>query len=160
MRRGLSRREQGFRVHDLTNLWACRARRPRPGTPDLLLSALLEMADELANCSAEHRPALASREHKRLNERATAKRAWKSWTRQDLQSINLTASHIKKLIEALGRRVPSEPARLPLVLSQLLSETCDGAASSETRRGRDSPTARFHQVALGHAMVDAIVQPN
>jgi hypothetical protein len=73
--------------------------------------------------------ALASRGHKRLDERATGKRAWKSGARaQDLQSINLTASQIEKLIEALAGRVPSEPARLPLVLSQLLSATCDGAA--------------------------------
>jgi hypothetical protein len=123
-------REQGFRVHHLTNLGGLVALTSLDlESPALLLGALLQMADVLANCSADQRQALASRGHKRLDQRVTGKRAWKSWAQaQDLQSINLTASQLEKLIEALGGRVPSEPAPLPLVLSQLLSATCDGAA--------------------------------
>jgi conjugative transfer protein TraD len=123
-------REQGFRVHHLTNLGGLVALAGLDlESPDLLLGALLQMAGVLANCSADQRQVLALRGHRRLDQRATGKRAWKSGARaQDLQSINLTASQIEKLIEALAGRVPSEPARLPLVLSQLLSATCDGAA--------------------------------
>jgi hypothetical protein len=125
-------KEQGFRVHHLTNLGGLIALAGLDlEPPDLLLGALLQIANGLSNCSAEQRQALASSGHKKLDERATGKRAWKSWARaQELQSINLSAAQIRKLIEALGGRPPDEPARLPLVLSELLSETCNGAAQA------------------------------
>lgn len=123
-------KEQGLRVHHLTNLGGLIALAGLDlEPPDLLLGALFQIANWLSNCSAEQRQALASSGNKKLDERATGKRAWKSWPKaQDFQSVNLSAAQIRKLIEALGGRPPDEPARLPLVLSELLSETCNGTA--------------------------------
>ena len=122
-------KEQGLRVHHLTNLGGLIALAGLDlEPPDLLLGALFQIANWLSNCSAEQRQALASSGNKKLDERAR-KRAWKSWPKaQDFQSVNLSAAQIRKLIEALGGRPPDEPARLPLVLSELLSETCNGTA--------------------------------
>src|SRR5215471_1385403 len=110
-------KEQGLRVHHLTNLGGLIALAGLDlEPPDLLLGALLQLANGLSNCNAEQRQALASSGHEKLDERATGKRAWKSWARaQELQSINLSAAQIRKLIEALGGRAPDEPFRLPLV---------------------------------------------
>ena len=62
------------------------------------------------------------------NERQANTRESPGRERKFSNRFNLTAFQMEKLIEALGGRVPSEPARLPLVLDQLLSATCDGAA--------------------------------
>jgi len=123
-------KEQGLSVHHLTNLGGLIALAGLDlEPPDLLLGALFQIANWLSNCSAEQRQALASSGNKKLDERATGKRAWKCWPKaQDFQSVNLSAAQIRKLIEALGGRPPDEPARLPLVLSELLSETFNGAA--------------------------------
>jgi hypothetical protein len=52
---------------------------------------------------------LTSSGHKKLDQRATGKRAWKSWARaQELQSINLSAAQFRKLIEALGGHPPPD----------------------------------------------------
>ena len=123
-------KEQGLRVHHLTNLGGLIALAGLDlEPPDLLLGALFQIANWLSNCSTEQRQALASSGHRKLDERAGGGRAWKSGARaRDLQSVNLSASQIRKLIEALGGHPPDEPARLPLVLSELLSETCNGTA--------------------------------
>jgi Conjugal transfer protein TraD len=61
-------REQRFSVHHLTNLGGLVALAGRDlESPDLLLGALPQMADVLANCSADQRPALASRAPKSSN---------------------------------------------------------------------------------------------
>jgi hypothetical protein len=68
-------REQRFSVHHLTNLGGLVALAGLDlESPDLVLGALPEMADVLANCSADQRPALASRAHKSSNNEREASR--------------------------------------------------------------------------------------
>lgn len=123
-------REQGLRVHHLANLGGLVAlagldREP----PDFLLGALLSAAHEASRLTAEQRSRVASIGGRKLAERATSKRAWKSWSRaQELHAITLSTAQVEEIIEALGGDVPADPTRLALVLSQLLSEACDGAA--------------------------------
>jgi Conjugal transfer protein TraD len=106
-------REQRFSVHHLTNLGGLVALAGLDLESPDLLGALPQMADVLANSSADQRPALASSDHKKLDQRATGKRAWKSWARvQELLSINLSAAQFRKLIEALGGHPPDNSASL------------------------------------------------
>jgi conjugative transfer protein TraD len=122
--------EQGLRVHHLANLGGLVAlagldREP----PDFLLGALLSAAHEASMLTAEQRARVASIGGRKLAERATGKRAWKSWSRaRELHAITLSTDQVQEIIEALGGHVPEDPTRLALVLSQLLSEACDGAA--------------------------------
>jgi hypothetical protein len=107
-------REQGLRVHHLANLGGLVAiagldREP----PDFLLGALISVARESASLSPDHRARVASVGRKQLEERATGKRAWKSWQRaRDLRSVMLSAEQIKEIIGALDGRAPKDKARL------------------------------------------------
>lgn len=123
-------REQGLRVHHLANLGGLVALAGLDHEPpDFLLGALLSAAYEASRLTAAERARVASIGRRKLDERATGKRAWKSWTRaQDLHAITLSTAQVEEIIGALGGNVPEDPTRLALVLSQVLSETCNGAA--------------------------------
>ena len=122
--------EQGLRLHHLANLGglvAIAGLDQEP--PDFLLGVLLSVAHEAAALTAGQRALIASAGRAKLDERATGKRAWKSWIRaQNLHAITLNTSQVAEIIAALGGDVPDDPTRLPLVLSQVLSEACNGAA--------------------------------
>jgi hypothetical protein len=117
-------REQGLRVHHLANLGGLIAvagldREP----PDFLLGALVSMAQEREALTPEQRSRVASLGRQKLDERATAKRAWKSWRRlQGLHSLTLSSAQMSRLIEAIGARAPDDPARLTETLMRLLGE--------------------------------------
>jgi hypothetical protein len=118
-------REQGLRVHHLTNLGglvAIAALDSEP--PDLLLGALLKAADELKSSPSGQRRALASIGHKRLDERRAEKRAFNSWLRaKDLHSLTLSSAQITRIVEALGLAPPSDRSALVSALNLAL----DGA---------------------------------
>jgi hypothetical protein len=123
-------REQGLRLHHLANLGGLIALAGLDlEPPDYLLGALLSVAEETRRLTAEQRERVASIGRRMLDERATGKRAWKSWVRaQELHPITLTNAQVAEIIAALGGEVPEDPTRLPLALSQLLSEASNGAA--------------------------------
>jgi hypothetical protein len=122
--------EQGLRLHHLANLGglvAIAGLDQEP--PDLLLGVLLSVAHEVAALTAAQRAQVSCMGRAKLDERATGKRAWKSWTRaQNLHALTLSTSQMVEIITALGGVVPDDPTRIPLVLSQVLTEACDGAA--------------------------------
>lgn len=115
-------REQGLRVHHLTNLGGLVAIAGLDSEPpDLLLGALIRAAKEIKTLPADQRRALASAGHKRLDERAAEKRTFSSWLRaKDLHSITLSSKQVAHIIEALGARVPSDPAALIPTLNAAL----------------------------------------
>lgn len=121
-------REQGLRVHHLANLGGLVAlagldREP----PDFLLGALLSTAHEASRLTSEQRAQVAAIGRNKLDERATGKRAWKSWTRaQDLHAITLSTAQAEEIIAALGGQVPEDSTGLVLALSRVLSEACNG----------------------------------
>lgn len=121
--------EQGLRVHHLANLGGLIALAGLDlEPPDFLLGALLSVAEEARKLRAEQRAQVASIGKKKLDQRATGKRAWKSWTRaRDLHAITLSTTQVRGIIEALGGHAPEEPTRLALALSQALTEACDEA---------------------------------
>jgi len=118
-------KEQGLRVHHLANLGGLLAiagldQQP----PDLLLGTLLEIAKRLPELSAARRAEIASTGHAKLDERASAKRAWKSWQRaKDLHALTLTSSQIVRVIAALGGTPPRDSAQLPGVMAALLDRS-------------------------------------
>jgi hypothetical protein len=122
--------EQGLRLHHLANLGGLVAivgldQEP----PDFLLGVLLSVAHEAAALTAVQRAHVSSMGRAKLDERATGKRAWKSWTRaQNLHAITLSTAQVAEIITALGGDVPDDPTRLPLVLSQVVTEACHGAS--------------------------------
>ena len=122
--------EQGLRLHHLANLGglvAIAGLDQEP--PDFLLGVLLSVAHEVAALTAAQRAQVSSMGRAKLDERATGKRAWKSWMRaQNLHAITLSTSQVAEIISALGGEVPDDPTRLPLVLSQVVTEACHGAA--------------------------------
>jgi hypothetical protein len=122
--------EQGLRVHHLANLGGLVAIAGLDHEPpDFLLGALISVAHEAASLTAEQRARIACVGRKKLEERASGKRAWKSWSRaRDLHSITLSTAQVREIIEALGGHVPDDPTRLALVLSEMLTEACNGAA--------------------------------
>jgi hypothetical protein len=122
--------EQGLRLHHLANLGGLVAIAGLDQeTPDFLLGVLLSVAHEAGALTAAQRAAIASAGRAKLDERATGKRAWKSWTRaQNLHAITLSTSQVAEIITALGGHVPDDPTRLPLVLSEVLAEACNGTA--------------------------------
>ena len=105
---GLHTREQGLRLHHLANLGGLVAlagldREP----PDLLLGALLKMAGSLTELPERRRAELASVGGEKLNERASAKRAWKSWARANrLHNLTLSEAQIRRILAALGNGKP------------------------------------------------------
>ena len=122
--------EQGLRVHHLANLGGLIAIAGLDlEPPDFLLGALLSLAHEAASLSTEERRQIAAVGRDKLDERATGKRAWKSWNRaRELHAITLSNSQLRDIIEALGGDPPQDPTQLPLVLSRILTEVSDGAA--------------------------------
>jgi hypothetical protein len=122
--------EEGLRVHHLANLGGLIAIAGLDlEPPDFLLGALLSLAQEAAKLSREQREQVATMGRGKLNERATGKRAWKSWNRaRQLQAITLSNYQLRDIIEALGGEAPEDPTQLPLALSQILTEVSDGAA--------------------------------
>ena len=127
--------EQGLRVHHLVNLGGLIAvagldREP----PDFLLGALVSMAHERDRLTPEQRTRVASLGRQKLDERATAKRAWKSWRRsRDLHSLTLSSTQIRQLIEALGGRAPEDSECLVAALTGLLRGAGDAVVQAATR---------------------------
>jgi hypothetical protein len=127
--------EQGLRVHHLVNLGGLVAvagldREP----PDFLLGVLVSAAHEAAALTAEERARVASLGRAKLDERATAKRAWKSWRRtRELFSLTLSAEQLRRLIAALGGSAPGDSEQLTGTLTQLLREA-GGAEAEAVRR--------------------------
>ena len=77
--------------------------------PDFLLGALISVAHESATLTPQQRAQVASVGRKKLEERATGKRAWKSWSRaQELHSVTLSSAQVREIIEALGGHAPDE----------------------------------------------------
>ncbi|MGH7812396.1 MAG: conjugal transfer protein TraD [Candidatus Binataceae bacterium] len=107
-------REQGLRLHHLANLGglvAIAGLDQEP--PDFLLGALIGVAHEAASLRPEQRARVASVGRKRLEERATGKRAWKSWSRaKELRSVTLSAAQIEEIIGALDGHAPKDKAQL------------------------------------------------
>jgi len=122
--------EQGMRVHHLANLGGLVALAGLDlQPPDFLLGALLSVADETSRLTEAQRLQVASAGRKKLDERATGKRAWKSWQRaKDLHALTLSSAQVRQIIEALGGRAPDDPVQLVFVLSETLSEVCDETA--------------------------------
>ena len=127
--------EQGLRVHHLVNLGGLIAvaeldREP----PDFLLGALVSVAHERDRLTPAQRARVASLGREKLDERATAKRAWKSWRRsQDLHSLMLNSVQIRRLIEALGGEAPANSANLAEALMGLLREVGDALVTAAAR---------------------------
>jgi hypothetical protein len=115
-------KEQGLRVHHITNvggLFAIAGLDCEP--PDLLLGAMLRVAGELSNLTADQRRELASAGHRKLDERAAEKRAFNSWLRaKNLHSLTLSSDQIARLIGALGSPLPSDQAALVPALAAAL----------------------------------------
>jgi hypothetical protein len=116
-------REQGLRVHHLTNLGGLVAIAGLDShPPDLLLGALLKIASELLNSSPEQRRELASLGHKKLDERAAQKRAFNSWMRaKDLHNLTLSSEQITRIVDALGSPAPADRAALVPALDAALN---------------------------------------
>jgi hypothetical protein len=125
--------EQGLRVHHLVNLGGLIAVAGLDReAPDFLMGALVSVAHERDALSSEQRARVASLGRQKLDERATAKRAWKSWRRShDLYSMTLSGPQIRCLIGALGGAAPEDSARLVEVLAGLLAEKGDVVAVVE-----------------------------
>jgi hypothetical protein len=122
--------EQGLRVHHLANLGGLIALAGLDlEPPDFLLGALLSVAQETRKLTEAQRAYVATIGRKKLDERATGKRAWKSWHRaQALHAITLSSGQVRGVIEALGGRAPEDPTKLVLALSEALTEECDETA--------------------------------
>ena len=93
--------------------------------PDFLLGALLSVAQEAQTLDASQRAQVATTGRKQLEERATGKRAWKSWSRaKELHSVTLSSAQVREIIEALGGQRAGEfgASSLP-ALSEALTES-------------------------------------
>ena len=131
-------REQGLRVHHLTNLGGLVAIAGLDSQPpDLLLGALLKIASDLSNSSVELRGQLASLGHKKLDERGAEKRAFNSWLRaNNLHNLTLSSEQIARIVDALGSHAPSDRAAAPRTASCPRSPRRD----SSTRLSRTART--------------------
>jgi len=122
--------EQGLRVHHLVNLGGLIAvagldREP----PDFLLGALVSVAHERERLTPEQRARVAALGREKLDERATAKRAWKSWRRsRELHSLMLSSAQMRRLIAALGAVAPADSERLVETLTSWLERADDVVA--------------------------------
>ena len=127
----LHTREQGLRVHGLANLGGLLAIAGLEEVePDLLLGALLEVAERLPQLRPERRGSIAERGKEALQRRNAEKRAWRARERaRDLHAVDLTSDQIRELVRALGVEPPAERELLVPVLSETL------AAAARPRRG-------------------------
>ncbi len=127
--------EQGLRVHHLANLGGLIAIAGLDHEPpDFLLGALVSVAHERARLTPEQRARVASLGREKLDQRATAKRGWKSWRRsQDLHSLMLSSAQLRRLIEALGGKAPEDSKDLVSALTGLVSGVDDAAVESAAR---------------------------
>ncbi|HLW72411.1 MAG TPA: conjugal transfer protein TraD [Candidatus Binataceae bacterium] len=116
--------EQGLRVHHLANLGGLIALAGLDlEPPDYLLGALLSVAQETRRLSTTERERVSRLGRTKLDQRATGKRAWKSWQRaQGLHALTLSGAQVRDIIEALGRKAPDDPTRLVVALSEALTE--------------------------------------
>ena len=125
--------EQGLRVHHLVNLGGLIAvagldREP----PDFLLGVLVSAAHEAAALTTEERARVASLGREKLDERASAKRAWRSWRRtRDLHSLLLSSAQMRRLIEVMGGAAPENTEGLTAALVELLGGVGNAAAEAE-----------------------------
>ena len=125
--------EQGLRVHHLVNLGGLIAvagldREP----PDFLLGVLVSAAHEAAALTVQERARVASLGREKLDERATAKRAWRSWRRtRELHSLLLSTAQMRRLIEVMGGgAAPENTEGLTAALVELLGEVGNAAAEA------------------------------
>jgi hypothetical protein len=129
--------EQGLRVHHLVNLGGLIAvagldREP----PDFLLGALISVAHERAALTVEQRERVAALGRQKLDERASAKRAWKSWRRtREVYGLSLSDGEVRRLIASLGGVAPGDQAQLVATLLGLLGRVSDGVVTVENARG-------------------------
>ena len=125
--------EQGLRVHHLVNLGGLIAvagldREP----PDFLLGVLVSAAHEAAALTTEERARVASLGREKLDERASAKRAWRSWRRtRELHSLLLSSAQMRRLIEVMGGAAPENTEGLTATLVELLGGVGNAAAEAE-----------------------------
>jgi CHAD domain-containing protein len=99
------------------------------------MGALISVAHEREQLTSAQRTRVAALGRQKLDERATAKRAWKSWRRsKDLHSLTLSGEQIRRLIAALGSAAPEDPGRLEATLIDLLGGTGDVAAVASAQR--------------------------
>ena len=125
--------EQGLRVHHLVNLGGLIAvagldREP----PDFLLGVLVSAAHEAAALTTEERARVASLGREKLDERATAKRAWRSWRRtRELHSLLLSSAQMRRLIDVMGGAAPADTEGLTAVLMGLLGGLGNAAVEAE-----------------------------
>src|SRR5260370_27714586 len=132
--------EQGLRVHHLVNLGGLIAvagldREP----PDFLLGALVSVAHERERLTPEQRVRVAALGREKLDERATAKRAWKSWRRsRGLYSLMLSSAQMRRLIAALGAVAPEDSEPLGGTPTSVVGRAGDrgGGVAEQGRRGR------------------------
>jgi hypothetical protein len=79
------------------------------------------VAGEAERLTRDQRAEIAAAGERKLKQRATAKRAWKSWsTARGLHELTLSAEQIARLITALGSVVPTDPEALVTALMQAL----------------------------------------
>src|SRR5713226_8325193 len=124
--------EQGLRVHHLVNLGGLIAvaaldREP----PDFLLGVLVSAAHEAAALTGEERARVASLGREKLDERVTAKRAWRR--ARELHSLLLSSAQMRRLIETLGGAAPENPDGLVAALMKMLGGVDDAAAEAAPR---------------------------
>jgi hypothetical protein len=120
--------EQGLRVHHLVNLGGLIAVAGLDGEPpDFLLGALISVAHEREALTPEQRTRVARLGREKLDERASAKRAWKSWRRtREVYGLTLSEAEVRRLIAALGGVAPVDQAEVVAALMGLLGRVSDG----------------------------------
>jgi conjugative transfer protein TraD len=129
--------EQGLRVHHLVNLGGLIAvARLDREPPDFLLGALISVAHERTALTVEQRERVARLGREKLDERASAKRAWKSWRRtREVYGLTLSEAEVRRLIAALGGSAPVDQAEVVAALMGLLGRVSDGVVAVANARG-------------------------
>ena len=128
--------EQGLRVHHLVNLGGLIAVAGLDREPPDFLLGRWSASLRARRADPEQRAQVASLGRQKLDERATAKRAWKSWRRaRDQHPLTLSSAQMRRLIAALGGTAPEDPERLVPMLTELLKEQDDAVAAVEAGRG-------------------------
>ena len=111
------------RVHRLASLGGLVALSGLEGTPpDLLLGVLLQVADRLAQLSAERREEIARRGAARLRERGGEKRAWTQYeSAAQVHRLELARDAMAELFRRLGLALPGDPSTWSEVLRKALA---------------------------------------